>query len=230
MPRSDPSLEELQRLFAEGDGEALAGLLRRHEPHLRACALRWAGGHQASAEEGYGDFTVHLSRARAKGPSAAGAYRANQPWLPWAKTLLRNAVYSQLRANRARHEREREKVPLDPADLDAALAAAVWDVFRSVIESGGANGNPSARSAWEDAAALSPESRELVARFRVALRECLGQLKTEDQQRLAACFWSRRKANDYEGIASTAIRKRLQRAREELRQCVTSKVPGVGHE
>jgi DNA-directed RNA polymerase specialized sigma24 family protein len=221
---SQRSLEDLQRLFAQGDGDALAELLRRYDAHLRACARLFAGGNEAVADEGFGDFTVLLSQALSRGAGAGGAYRPTHPWLPWAKKILANAVYSQLRTLRAREQaRARAPEPAANSPLAASLAKAVWEVFRPWR-------GPGEEEARQESPALPAEVREQAERFREALRECLGELAEADRQLLADSLWGNKRSHEYEEMTSAAVRKRLARARNALGRCVSRKVPGARYE
>jgi RNA polymerase sigma factor (sigma-70 family) len=230
---SDRSLEELQHLFAEGDPAALSELLSRHEGRLRACARVFAGGHVTVAEESYADFALNLSRIVAKAASGEGTYRPTQPWLPWAKKILHHAVYDQLRTLRRGGVQKKEPEDLQAketatqADARPALAEAVWEVFRPLIEQGDHELLPDSPGEPVNPDCLPPEIHEEVLRFRDALRTCLQRLAEEDRQLLAERFWGKKRSHQYEGIASATIRKRLQLARETLRRCVSQQLPEV---
>jgi RNA polymerase sigma factor (sigma-70 family) len=230
---SDRSLEELQRLFAEGDAEALAELVRRYDVHLRACARRWAGGHMTVAEDGYSEFLVSVSKVRTRAPGAKGAYLPDRPWLPWARVILRNAVYTTLGKLRPPRPVD-ERLPEGTAsEQEAAFAQAVWAIFRHRIESpevshlraGSANPGEAA-----DTTSLSLQTREEVARLRTALEDCLQRLTDAEQQLIADRFWGNKRSHEYAGIAATTIRKRLELALKALKKCVSSKIPGGGHD
>jgi RNA polymerase sigma factor (sigma-70 family) len=223
------SLEDLQRLFGSGDAEALAELVRRYEPDLRACARRAAGGHEAVAEDGYGELSLKLAVVVRKSPGEAGTYDPSQPFLPWARTLLRNAVADQLRKWRAR-ERPLVEEPngsrKGSSDVQDHLAREIAELFAPLLPATAALVQGRATAAGVHPGSLSVETREQIESFRAVLRKCVQKLSEAQRQLIANRYWGVKRSHEYAGISPAAIRQRLHHALEALRECVSGSTGG----
>src|SRR5262249_23649266 len=78
--------EELQHRYREGIGSALQALLQLHDQALRQCLHHWTRDTE-QAEEAWSKFLLHLAR-----PDVQARYDSSQPWLPWARTVLRHLI------------------------------------------------------------------------------------------------------------------------------------------
>jgi RNA polymerase sigma factor (sigma-70 family) len=222
------SEEHLQQLFRQGDQQAVDELVRRHEGPFRSLSLRWAGGKEDVAANGFVNWFTRLRQAAARGTYDP----ARGPWRAWAASVLRHAVVEELIRNGRCSARERPlKEDIEPAPAPALafppeLAAAVWEVFRPLVERfvrreeplpglGGAECFP------------GEETREQLRVFRNALRDCLDRLTAEQQRLLVCSRWGQKLSPEEEGVAPSTLRQRLCRARDAFIQCVTGKVPGA---
>jgi RNA polymerase sigma factor (sigma-70 family) len=227
---SDFSLEQLQSRFAEGDRQAADELLRRHEAHLRACAWKWSSRNNEVAEEAYGELGRRLALAVARAGEGARSYRPEEPWLPWARRILKNAVFDELRRQaRAAGVPLVEELPArGPADRPAGLAAAVWAVLEPLLQHPGRAGGEGPCPAEPPSFCWLPlEAREEVERFFRAFRECLAQLRPEEQTLLADYHLGGKKSHEHGALAAATVRQRVRRIHLALVECVSGKVPGV---
>jgi RNA polymerase sigma factor (sigma-70 family) len=223
--------EQLEERFRQGDAQAADELVCRHEPRLRGLALRYAGHDAEVAADGFVGFFSRVRDATGRGKWDPG----KGPWLAWATTVLRNAVTDELRGHARRRERERpggEDSAGDaaPGGLGAELAAAVWEIIRPLVEPHQPPPAAPPPGLGEGSPPLPREAQEFLAAFRRALRDCLGQLKPEQQGLLVAGLWGGKKSHEHEGVSGPAYRQRAHRAREALGRCVSDKVPGVRYE
>jgi RNA polymerase sigma factor (sigma-70 family) len=226
------SAEELQQRFAGGDRQAADELLRRHEAHLRSCAWKWASGNQDVADDAYGEFGRRLAQVIARGSGGTGTYCPAAPWLPWARTILKNAVIDQLRdrARSARGALSEDPPAREPVSGLAALAAAVWEVLGPLVQRGEPPPEEDSPAAAPSFGWLPPERREQAEEFARAFRECFEQLRPDEQHLLVDTALGGKRSHEHAGVAAASVRQHLKRIRVALGRCVSGKIPGVADE
>jgi DNA-directed RNA polymerase specialized sigma24 family protein len=218
------SLEELQRLFHNGDQAAIGELVRRYDAAFRSLALRWAGGDEDIATDAFGDLLDRLRK-----PRAQACYDPTRPWEPWARRLLRNAVIDCLRREVRRRASDRAywqdmaerfrvgpdcgTEEMDPFNADDYTEAS--EAIRHVIgpddprlagptaDPAGCTDKPAGRLAW-------------------AIRACLETLGAERRELLVGRFF-----RPQCGRTPDAVRQRLKRTLGALRDCVSSRLGGI---
>jgi RNA polymerase sigma-70 factor (ECF subfamily) len=124
MPGSDDSDENLAARVKEGDGDAFAALIRRHERRLYNLAYRMLGRPQDAQDAVQEAFLSCYRRI--------GTFRGDAAFATWLHRIAVNACYDALR--------KRVPEPMDPAGLPerpspdpAERAVAAADVERGLL-------------------------------------------------------------------------------------------------
>jgi RNA polymerase sigma-70 factor (ECF subfamily) len=132
MPEADPRDEDLVRRYLEGDADAFAGLVRRHERRVYNLALRMTGSEEDARDATQDAFLSALRKL--------ASFRGEAAFTTWMHRVTVNACYDVLRKKRREpmldlgaDDRERSGPEPPPAPDIADASDLSIDVQRALL-------------------------------------------------------------------------------------------------
>ena len=132
MPDADPRDEELVRRYLEGDGEAFASLVKRHERRVYNLSLRMTGSEEDARDATQDAFLSALRKL--------SSFRGEAAFTTWMHRVTVNACYDVMRKKKREpmldlggDERERSGPEPAPAPDIADASDLSIDVQRALL-------------------------------------------------------------------------------------------------
>jgi RNA polymerase sigma-70 factor (ECF subfamily) len=132
MPETDPRDEDLVRRYLEGDADAFADLVRRHERRVYNLALRMTGSEEDARDATQDAFLSALRKL--------SSFRGEAAFTTWMHRVTVNACYDVLRKKRREpmldlggDDRERSGPEPTPAPDIADASDLSIDVQRALL-------------------------------------------------------------------------------------------------